>query len=439
MNNLVVAKFGGSSLADAEQFRKVRAIVRADEARKFVVPSAPGKRRSNDYKITDLLYLCHAHVQQGIAFDEVFNVIAQRYEELVTELEVDVDIKQYLEEIKANVAGGASADYTASRGEYLNGLILAGYLGYKFIDAAELIFFDEQGNFDRDRTKNVVRETLSSIDKAVIPGFYGATPDGEIKTFSRGGSDITGAIIAGGIKADLYENWTDVSGFLMADPRIVDNPKPIESITYRELRELSYMGATVLHEEAIFPVREEGIPINIKNTNVPKDKGTLIIKDKVLNGHARTITGIAGRKDFTVIAIEKTLMNSELGFCRKLLATLESHGVPFENMPSGIDSVSLVIADSHLKNKLNKILNEIKRQCEPDSIEAYPNMASIAIVGLGMAHTKGMASKVFRALAAESINIRMINQGSSEINITVGVETEDFEKAVKAIYYAFEE
>lgn len=437
MSKLIVAKFGGSSLADSEQFRKVKAIVTADEGRRYIVPSAPGKRRNNDYKITDLLYLCHAHVQQGIPFDEVFMVISQRYEELVSELQIKLNIKDYLQEIKEKVSAGASADYTASRGEYLNGLILSRYLGFDFVDAAEIIFFDSQGNFDRERTKQAVRERLSHCANAVIPGFYGALPNGNIKTFSRGGSDITGAIVAGGVGADLYENWTDVSGFLMADPRIVENPKTIEEITYRELRELSYMGATVLHEEAIFPVREEGIPINIKNTNRPEDKGTLIVKAKTLKSYSGIITGIAGRKDFTVIAIEKTLMNAELGFGRRLLSILESYEVPFENMPSGIDSVSLVIADCYLNNKLNKIIEEIKRRCEPDSIEVYPNMASIAIVGLGMAQMKGMAAKIFTALAEKSINIRMINQGSSEINIIIGVETDDFEKAVRALYDAF--
>jgi aspartate kinase len=437
MSTLIVAKFGGSSLADSEQFSKVKTIVGSNGARRYIIPSAPGKRWSNDYKITDLLYICYAHMQQGIPFDEVFNVISGRYEELVSELKVSINIKSYLKQIKERIAAGASADYTASRGEYLNGLILSDYLGYEFVDAADIIFFDDQGNFDRESTKEAVKDRLANCERAVIPGFYGSVYGGEIKTFSRGGSDITGAIIAGGAGADLYENWTDVSGFLMADPRIVDNPKPIQLITYRELRELSYMGATVLHEEAIFPVREEGIPINIKNTNKPEDHGTFIVKDKIGERHSGTITGIAGKKDFTVIAIEKTLMNSELGFGRRLLSILESYEVPFENMPSGIDTVSLVIADCYLGNKLNKIIDEIKRRCEPDAIEVYPNMASIAIVGLGMAHTKGMAARVFTALAGQGINVRMINQGSSEINITVGVETDDFEKAVRAIYTVF--
>jgi aspartate kinase len=440
MERLVVAKFGGSSLADADQFRKVKAIVEGDRDRKYIVPSAPGKRSSNDYKITDLLYLCHAHVEQGIAFEDVFAVISKRYKELVDGLGLNLDIQKYLDEVKTNVENGASADYTASRGEYLNGIILADYLGVEFIDAAQVIQFDESGVYDEEKSEELVRQKLKDVDRAVIPGFYGAKPDGEIKTFSRGGSDVTGSIVAGSLKASLYENWTDVSGFLMADPRIVKDPKPIERLTYRELRELSYMGATVLHEEAIFPVRKVGIPINIKNTNRPQDKGTFIVSDvqchdsKAVGG---TITGLAGKKNFTVIAVEKTLMNSEKGFCRKLLSILEHYDIPFENMPSGIDTVSLVIADSYLKDKLNRVIKEIKKQCEPDSIDVYPNMALIATVGLGMASSKGMASRVFKALTERNINIRMINQGSSEINITTGIETEDFEKAIQAIYQEF--
>lgn len=437
MRRLIVCKFGGSSLADAEQFKKVKQIVESNDERRFVVPSAPGKRSSNDYKITDLLYLCHGHAEQGISFDEVFDVIKTRFSELVDELQVDLDIVSYLEEIKKNIGNGASADYTASRGEYLNGLILARYLNVEFVDAADIVCFDEFGTYDASCTEERIKERLKGIGRAVIPGFYGSTTQGEIKTFSRGGSDISGAIVAGALNAELYENWTDVSGFLMTDPRIVENPKPIEWITYRELRELSYMGATVLHEEAIFPVRKVGIPINIKNTNRPEDKGTIIISDVADVKRGSNITGIAGRKGFTVIAIEKTLMNTELGFCRKLLSILEANGVPFENMPSGIDAVSLVIEDRHLKNKLNKIVKEIERQCEPDSIDVYPNMALIATVGIGMAYSRGVAARIFDALSEEHINIRMINQGSSEINITVGVETSDFERAVKSIYGAF--
>lgn len=437
MNNLVVTKFGGSSLADSNQFKKVKSIITANKSRKYIIPSAPGKRNSKDYKITDLLYLCHTHVQNGIPFDDVFKLISQRYVEIVNELNVDIDINSYLEKIRIDIENGASSDYAASRGEYLNGRILAKYLHAEFIDAADIIFFDESGNLNDEKTYSSIKEKVLKYDKAVIPGFYGLGVDGNIKTFSRGGSDVTGSIISAGVNADLYENWTDVSGFLMADPRIVDNPNTIEKITYKELRELSYMGATVLHEEAIFPVRDAGIPINIKNTNRPEDDGTLIVNDTEEPTRIGTITGIAGKKDFTVIAIEKALLNSEIGFCRRILSILEMYSISFENMPSGVDSVSLVIEDSQLKNKCSKVIEEIKRQCSPDSIEVHPNMALVATVGRGMAKSTGIASKIFSALSNEKVNIRMIDQGSSEINVTVGVENADFEKAVKSIYRSF--
>ncbi|MCY6485148.1 aspartate kinase [Clostridium aestuarii] len=437
MNDIIVAKFGGSSLANAKQFRKVKSIVLSDERRQFIVPSAPGKRYDKDYKITDLFYLCHAHVQQGISFDYVFGIISDRYKEIVTELSIDFNIEFYLQEVKNKIKNGASADYTASRGEYLNGLILADFLGFNFIDAADLILFDKYGCFDSEATKCAIEKKLNNTEKAVIPGFYGVMPNKEIKTFSRGGSDITGSIIARDVQASLYENWTDVSGFLMADPRIVENPKPIENITYKELRELAYMGATVLHEEAIFPAREGKIPINIKNTNSPQDKGTIIINDENAEENLYTITGIAGRKDFTVIAVEKAFMNAEIGFGRRLLSVLEAYGVSFEHMPSGIDTMSVVVNDSQLDNKLDKILDGIKRQCNPDTIHVIPNMALIATVGRGMARTVGVSQKIFTALAKNKVNIRMIDQGSSEMNIIIGVQAEDFEKAINAIYNVF--
>lgn len=437
MNNIIVTKFGGSSLSDAEQFKKVKSIIMSDKRRKYVVPSAPGKRFKNDYKITDLLYLCHAHVEQGIPFDDVFTVISKRYRELAKELSVSINVDAYLDEIKKNISSGETADYTASRGEYLNGLILADYLNFQFIDASEVISFNKYGFLDAEKTQSVISQRLSETQNAVIPGFYGSLPNGHLKTFSRGGSDVTGAIVARGVNADLYENWTDVSGFYMADPRIIENPKLIEKVTYRELRELSYMGASVLHEDAIFPVRKAGIPINIKNTNIPTDPGTLIINDLESTPYLGTITGIAGKKDFTVIAIEKAMLNNELGISRKLLSILESHGVSLENMPSGIDSICLVIEESQLENKLDKIVDEIKRQCEPDSIDVYPGMALIATVGRGMSQNRGMAAKIFQALADNKINIRMINQGSSEINVIVGVENYDFENAIKSLYHAF--
>ena len=432
----VVTKFGGSSLADASQFKKVKNIICADDARKYVVPSAPGKRNKKDTKVTDLLYLCHAHVETGIALDDVFKHVESRYTEIVNELGLNFDIKKYLDVVKKDLEDGASKDYAASRGEYLNGLVLANYLGYEFVDAKDVIVFDEDGALNSEKTNEALKAVLSKTPKAVIPGFYGADVNGNIVTFSRGGSDVTGALVAASVDADLYENWTDVSGFLMADPRIIDNPKAIDQITYKELRELSYMGASVLHEDAIFPVRAAGIPINIKNTNRPEDKGTFIVQD-IDDKECKTITGIAGKKDFTVISIEKAMMNSELGFCRKLLSVLETNNISFENMPSGIDTVCVVISDSELKHKRDKIVEEIKRACNPDSIVVHPNMALIATVGKRMARQKGVAAKVFSALSEANVNIRMIDQGSSEMNILVGIENDDFERGIQAIYNAF--
>ncbi len=434
--NTIITKFGGSSLSYAVQFRKVKNIITANKSRKYIVPSAPGKRTSKDSKITDLLYLCHAHINAGISLDDVFNHVKKRYIGIVTDLELDLNIQSHLDIIKKDLEEGASSDYAASRGEYLNAIILSKYLGFEFVDAKDVIKFNTDGCLNYNETLTLLKEKLSSIDKAVIPGFYGSDSNGNIITFSRGGSDVTGALVTASLNADLYENWTDVSGFLMADPRIISNPKPISTITYTELRELSYMGASVLHEEAIFPVRQAGIPINIKNTNKPEDKGTFIVED-TLSDDSQIITGIAGKKDFTVISIAKALMNSELGFCRKILSILEQHNVSFENMPSGIDTVCLVISDSQLKNKTALIVEEIKRTCNPDTIDVHPNMALIATVGKGMAKQKGVASKVFTALSEANVNIRMIDQGSSEINILVGIENDNFEKALTAIYNAF--
>ena len=434
--SIVVTKFGGSSLAEASQFEKVKNIIVADTNRKYVVPSAPGKRNSKDTKITDLLYLCHAHAEMGIALDDVFKLITERYVGIANDLGLKVDIQKHLDIVKKDLESGESKEYAASRGEYLNGILLADYLGYEFVDAKEVMIFSEDGSLDQEATDKALKGKLSTTERAVIPGFYGANKEGNIVTFSRGGSDVTGALVAASVNADLYENWTDVSGFLMADPRIVENPKAIDAITYKELRELAYMGASVLHEDAIFPVREAGIPINIKNTNKPQDAGTLIVQN-TSDDNVRTITGVAGKKDFTVIGIEKAMMNSELGFCRKLLGVLEMNGVSFECMPSGIDTVSLVISDTELKNKKDKLVEEIKRTCSPDSIEVHPNMALIATVGKGMAMNKGVAAQVFGALSKAGVNIRMIDQGSSEMNILVGTENDDFEKAIKAIYKAF--
>lgn len=435
--SIKVAKFGGSSLADVSQFEKVRQIVMMDEDRRFIIPSAPGKRDINDHKITDLLYLCHEHAQKGIPFEEIFELVCDRYTEIVEGLDLVLDLGPIFLDIKDKILGGYSADYTASRGEFLNGIVLAEYLGYKFIDPANLIRFNDEGRYDSEATLNIIGEVLDGEEAAVIPGFYGARADGGIQTFSRGGSDITGAIISQAVGAKVYENWTDVSGFMMADPRIVRNPKPIKHVTYKELRELAYMGANVLHEEAVFPVRQAKIPINIKNTNDPEAEGTFIMPNGNDFEDQDMITGIAGRKGFTFIALEKGMMNIELGFGRRLLSIIESKGISFEHMPSGIDSISLVIENSQLDGKLDQVISDIELQLKPELIEIHKDMALIATVGNAMANTPGISGRLFSALGDKSINVRMIAQGSGEMNIIVGVENKDFERAVQAIYSAF--
>ena len=436
MSNIIVVKFGGSSLANGEQFKKVKEIVTEDKRRRFIVPSAPGKRNSKDHKVTDLLYMCYQLASHGLNFDEVFKIINDRYVEICKELNLEIDIQGSLNEIKNNIRDGASRDYTASRGEYLNGVILANYLGYEFIDAKEIIVFNQDGTFNEAHTEKRVRERLKAASHAVIPGFYGSNEKNEIVTFSRGGSDITGSIIANGVKADIYENWTDVSGFLVADPNIVKNPKPMELVTYKELRELSYMGASVLHEEAIFPVRKYGIPINIKNTNRPGDKGTMIVDDST-PVNSRGITGISGKKNFTVISVEKTLMTIERDFFIKIISVFETNDISIEHMPSSIDSISIVVPTAEISSKLKKVVEEIRILCNPDNIETYSDMALIAVVGRGMIRTKGTSAKIFTALGKAEINTRMIIQGSSELNIIIGVENNDFEKAIESIYKAF--
>ena len=437
--NLKVCKFGGTSVADAPQLLRVKAIVDADPGRRWVVPSAPGKRNASDQKVTDLLYLCHQNAKRGVGFDEVFALIGKRYEQIVSDLGLTVAITPLLTEIHSRIKGGEGVDYCASRGEFIHGHIVAALLGYDFVDPAEIVLFDERGAFLPEETNWAVGQRLNKHARAVISGFYGSKPDGTIKTFSRGGSDITGAIVARGVGADVYENWTDVSGMLMADPRVVKDPKPIATITYRELRELAYMGATVLHDEAIFPVRESGIPVNIRNTNAPDDPGTMIVRgngDGKL-GDAAQITGVAGRKGFSIVAIEKTLMNAEIGFGRRILTVLETNGVSFEHMPSGIDTVCLVVSTSELEGKVENIVREIRLECRPDSVDVEHGLALIATVGRGMMHIPGMAAKVMNALSDAKVNIRMIDQGSGELNIIVGVKESDFETAVRAIYHTF--
>ena len=431
---LKVTKFGGSSLASAEQFKKVASIVLADKTRRYVVPSAPGKRHKQDTKITDMLYQCYEETAKKGEISPVFEDIKERYSSIIEGLELDLDLEKDFEIIKLSFLARAGRDYAASRGEYLNGKILAKYLGFDFIDAAEVIFFNNDGSFDSEKTNDVLSERLKNSDYAVIPGFYGVMPNDTIKTFSRGGSDITGAIVARAASADEYENWTDVSGFMIADPRIVDNPKSIDVITYRELRELSYMGATVLHEDAIFPVKKAGIPIHIKNTNAPDDEGTLIVTHTDKKSSSNVITGIAGKKDFTVLTLEKDMMNEEKGFGRRLLQVLERNDMSFEHLPSGIDTMSVVVSDKELEGKEDIIISELLQLTSPDSISIEKNIALIAVVGRGMKNVKGTAASVFMALAENDINIRMIDQGSSELNIIVGVDNADFEKSIRTIY-----
>ena len=431
-----VVKFGGSSLASAGQMKKVADIIRSDEARRYVIPSAPGKRYSDDTKVTDLLYRCYDAAAAGEDITEKLQVIENRYQEIIDGLGLELSLKEEFELIQDYFMRQAGRDYAASRGEYLNGIIMANYLGYRFIDAAEVVRFDEKGNFDEEQTNEVLKQRLKNLENAVIPGFYGAMPDGSIKTFSRGGSDVTGSIVARAVRADVYENWTDVSGVMVTDPRIVENPEAIETITYRELRELSYMGASVMHEDAIFPVRREGIPINIRNTNRPEDKGTLIV-ESTCRQPKYIITGIAGKKDFCAINIEKEMMNAEIGFGRKVLQVFEENGISFEHTPSGIDTFTVIVHQSEFVEKEQSVISGLHRAVKPDSIDLESNLALIAIVGRGMKAAKGTAGRVFSALAHANVNIKMIDQGSSELNIIIGVRNEDFETAVRAIYDIF--
>ncbi len=433
-----VVKFGGSSLASAEQFAKVGGIIRSDDDRRYVVPSAPGKRNAEDTKVTDMLYECYAEAEAGENIRVTFNKIKDRYNKIIGGLGIKLSLEEDYKIIEKNMKDLAGADYAASRGEYLNGKIMAAYLGFDFVDAAEVICFDEEGSFLGEETNQRMKKRLAKSDKAVIPGFYGARPDGTIQTFSRGGSDITGSIVAKAVSAGMYENWTDVSGCMVADPRIIKNPEPIQVVTYRELRELSYMGASVLHEDAIFPVRKAGIPINIRNTNAPEDPGTLIV-ESTCHVPEYTITGIAGKKGFVAVNIDKDMMNSEIGFCRKALEAFEENGVSIEHMPSGIDTMTVFVAQEEFMGKEQMVLSSLHRLCDPDSIELEGNLALIAVVGRGMRSTRGTAGRIFSALAHASINVKMIDQGSSELNIIIGVRNEDFEPAIKAIYSIFVE
>ena len=430
-----VVKFGGSSLSDAIQLKKVKDIIFEDNDRKYIVVSAPGKGVKNNHKVTDLLAMCHELSDHDLNFNEVYKIIENVYKNIVDDLVLHIDIDSILTEVKEEIEGGASYDYVISRGEFISAQVLASYLGYDFVDAKDLIVFTD-GVLDLHKSQENIKTILSKHDRAVIPGFYGVDEDGRVKTFTRGGSDVTGSVIASALDAKMYENFTDVSGFLVVDPKIVKNPHPMGTITYNELRELSYMGAKVLHEEAIFPLRDKNIPINIKNTNAPNEDGTLILS-KCETKNKNILTGISGKKDFTVINLEKVNMNSEKDFFRKLTTVFESNDISIEHMPSSIDSVSVLVADSYIAPKLNKVIEELKIYLNVDSISWERDISLIAVVGRGIINEKGVSSRTFTALAREGVNIKMISQGSSEINIIIGVETKDFEKAIRSIYEEF--
>lgn len=433
-----VAKFGGSSLADAEHFMKVRDIVLSDPDICYVVPSAPGKRFKADTKVTDMLYQCHRLVERNQSHEEMYHKIIDRYMEIYNSLGLDFDFYGLLLETGDQIRRLKNPDFAASRGEYLNGVLLSKFLGWDFIDARDVIKFDRTGVFASEWTNEVLRDALKQHERAIIPGFYGAYPNGDVHTFSRGGSDISGAIVARAAQADVYENWTDVSGFLMADPNIVENPKCIRELSYRELRELSYMGATVLHEDAIFPVHKANIPTNIRNTNDPSDPGTMIVPAVTSKRNdGQRITGIAGHKNFTLITIDKAMMNSEYGFGRRVLQALEDFGVSFEHMPTGIDTMSVVVSDKELVTRKDQIIQRIEQVCQPDTISVSTGIALIATVGHGMVRQPGSAATLFNALYEAGVNVKMIDQGSSEFNIIVGVHVDDFETAMRAIYKAF--
>lgn len=430
-------KFGGSSLADAAQFRKVKTILESDPARRFAVCSAPGKGPGHAHKITDLLYLAQKRAASGASPAEPMAEISARFEGIARDLGLRFDAKAACAEIADRLADGATPDWAASRGEWLSGKLLAEFLGWDFVEAAEVVRFGSDGRLDDAATQKTLSARLALQDRAVMPGFYGADASGAVRVFSRGGSDVSGALVARAAGAAVYENWTDVSGLRMTDPGLVPDAARIETITYKELRELSYMGATVLHEEALFPVRAAGIPVELRNTNRPEEPGTWIVADAPPDGRNGGLSGIAGRKGFTVVALEKALMNQEVGFGRRVLDAFARHGVSYEHTPTGIDSMSVVAASAALEGKLDAVLADLRAECRPDEIEVFPAMALIAVVGRGLRRRPGVAAKVFGALAGAGINVRMIDQGASEMNIILGVEESGFEAAVRAIYKAF--
>ena len=434
---MIVTKFGGSSVASAQQFQKVKHIIESNPDRKIVISSAVGKKNSEDNKVTDLLYLLFAHIQYSVSFEHLYKVLVEKFVNIKNELGLTYDIEAELEKIHSQLKKGISQDYLVSRGEYLTSLLMAEYLGFTFIDAKDVMRFSYNGKLDMDESERAIRQKFAQYGNLVIPGFYGALPDGSIRVMSRGGSDITGSIVAKALGAEVYENWTDVSGILMADPRIIDNPKWIEVITYSELRELSYMGANVLHEDAIYPVKEANIPILIKNTNAPNDPGTKIVDVVENETKSQKITGISGKRDFTVFTIYRHNSSNEVGILRKALEVFEKYNVSVEHVPSGIDNFSVVVATSRIEKCLYDIAAELKQVCNTDSIKVTGNISLIAVVGRNMASQCGMSGRVFKTLGDNDINIRMIAQGSDEINIIVGVENEDFKKAIQVIYNEF--
>ena len=430
----VVCKFGGSSLADDRQVAQVKHIINSDSRRRLIVPSAPGKRDDTDTKITDALYLCHELARRNLDFSEPYAMVRSRYEELAAKLGVRLDMGRLLDGLGTDIEQGASRDFVASRGEYLCGRVMADYLDATFIDAAEAIRFRPGGELDPASYSHLA-ERVDSDGIFVVPGFYGIDPGGAVKTFSRGGSDITGAIVARAVDAEVYENWTDVSGLLMADPGLVTNARPVREITYREVRELAYMGASVFHDEAMFPVRSAEIPVHIRNTNRPQDPGTRILARRELTDEL--IAGVAGQPAFTMLFIEKAMMNQQKGFGRQVLEVVASHDISYEHTPSGIDTMSVIMRDDQLGEKGERLVDDIRRILQPDRVELLPGLALIATVGEGMSHRIGIAARLFSALANASVNVRVIDQGASEINIIVGVEEGDYKRAVRAIYDAF--
>ena len=431
----IVVKFGGTSLASAGQIRKAAEIIRAKPARRYVVCSAPGKRDKSDTKVTDLLLRSYASaLEEGGNFAHSLAAVEERFAEIVRELGVSFDLEGEIADISRHLNGESQRDYMVSRGEYLNSKLIAAYLGIPFVDPATCVCFDAQGEFDAEETNRRLGAVLSGLDRAVVAGFYGARPDGAVQTFSRGGSDITGAIVARAVGASLYENWTDVSGMLAADPAIVDEPRVIDYISYQELRELSYMGSSVFHEDAVFPCQRAGIPINIRNTNRPADPGTMIVASLPRILPPRTITGVAGHKGFVSIQVEKALMNSEIGFGASLLQIFADHQISFEHCPTGIDTMSVIVQGSAIAHCRDAIMEEIREKLHPDALIAEENLALIAVVGHGMSYSKGTAASIFSAVSEAGINIRMIDQGSSELNIIIAVEEKDMEDAIRSIY-----